>query len=208
MNSQAPCLLATIVFPCLVGACAGDLSPDDNGDDDVLVLDAEGGPNVGHIDEGGGVFFTQVEATSDVEWVYLDLDSGTQLQVSDPLDDAQWDVAFQRFHIKVNGGVSGGASVDVAAIEAVDFEDVEAAPSDGYRSDEADGQDDDENPEYALKEWYEYDISTHILSPVPVVYVIRGAQSQHHKVQFESYYDDAGSSGYPSFRWSQLRGPQ
>lgn len=199
----------TVAIPtlALVCACAPDLMADDAGMEPEVMVDEMGGPQVGHNDEGDGVFVTLVDATSEEDWIYLDMADGSQLDVSDPQADGDWDLAFQRFHIKLNGGVSGSAGVEAVKLAETTFDEVEVAPADGYISDQADGDDDNDHPDYVLQDWYDYNFMTHVLTPAVAVYVVRTADPVHYKIQLENYYDEAGTSGYLSFRWSRIEGP-
>ena len=187
-------------------SCAPPLEADDAGIDDDAMIDEMGGPQVEHTELGDDVVSTQVDATAEGTWVYLDLDDGRQLEVADPQADPEWDLAFQRFHIKLNGGVSGGADVQATPVEGTTFEALTTAPANGYLADQADGDDDDDDPDYVLREWYDYDFMTHVLTPAAVVYVVRHG-SGHTKLQLDSYYDDAGTSGFVTFRWAPLASP-
>ncbi len=201
--------LTMLAMTLVMSACAPDLAAqdDDNGAASQGVVDDMGGPEVSHTDEGDGVFLTRVDATAEDRWIYVSLVDGVQLDVDDPQIDASWDLAFQRFQIKLDGGVSGPAGVEAVVIDDAAFEDVEQAPADGYVGDQPDGDDDNEDPDYALREWYDYNIMTHLLTPAPVVYVIRTGDERHYKLAIEAYYDDAGTSGHVSFRWAPVDAP-
>lgn len=149
-----------------------------------------------------GTRSTGIDATDYEVWHHFDLETGEVVSA----DDERWDIAIQRFQIKLNGGVSGDGNVDAAPIEDVSYEDVTAAPESGYVTDEPDA-DEDGNPEYALGGWYNYDVSTHILTPAAVVYVIRSVEANPHRFEVLDYYDDAGTSGHMSFRWTPITSP-
>ncbi|MEX1362972.1 MAG: HmuY family protein [Nannocystaceae bacterium] len=189
-------------------ACAPPLEADDASleTEDAGPIDADGGPQVDHEDLGDGVTATRVDATADGGWVYLDLSDGQQLEVDDPQANLDWDLAFRRFHIKLNGGASGGGGVEAAIVEDPSFETLSSAPADGYLYDQPDGDDEDDEPDYVLQDWYDYDIMTHVLTPAPVVYVIRH-EDGYTKLVLDGYYDDAGTSGHPSFRWASVAPP-
>lgn len=186
-------------------ACAADLgsgSDDDAGAE--MMVDDVGGPHVGHVEQGDGMFVTTVDATSETEWVYLRLSDGAEVEVADPAADTSWDLAFLRFHVKLDGGVSGDAGVEAAPIEGAAFDDVKGPPAEGWITDQPDGDDDDEDPDYALRGWYAYDVMTHILTPQDVVWAIRTGDGAVYKLRIEDYYDDAGTSGHLRFRWGRI----
>lgn len=131
-----------------------------------------------------------VDATSREVWVYWDLEAGATVTEADA-----WDLGFQRSTVKVNGGVSGGGGVMVAALpgQYAAFETLTTAPAEGYVTDLDD--DGDGAVEYALGGWYSYDSSTHTLSPADMLYVVRSTDGQHYRLRFLSYYDEAGAAG-------------
>ena len=183
-------------------ACAPALEANDDTADDEVV-DPRNGPNLEQRDDGA--WLTRVDATAEDTWVYLDLADGGQLEVAEPGEEFDWDIAFQRFHVKINGGTSGPADAAAARLDGADFGALTLAPADGYRTYELDGEDDDEHPDYALRDWYDYDFMTHILTPAAAVYVLRiGDTGEHYRIEFQNYYDDAGSSGYQTFLWSPI----
>ncbi len=58
----------------------------------------------------------RVDATSATEFVYIALeDGGRVVSVSDP-SSSEWDLAFRRYMMRVNGGVAGGGSVAGATL--------------------------------------------------------------------------------------------
>lgn len=57
-----------------------------------------------------------IDATSATAFVYVSLeDGGRVVPVADP-SSTEWDIAFRRYMLKVNGGVGGGGSVAAAAL--------------------------------------------------------------------------------------------
>ncbi|MBK7154282.1 MAG: HmuY family protein [Sandaracinaceae bacterium] len=204
----------------LAGAAAcGDIAPSNNGDAGGPVLDAG---DLGSVDLGGGfvslhVAFTErsatagtlrVDASDTEEWIYVDLDARIEVMPADPLNDAVWDVAFRRFHIVVNGGVSGSGGVTVAAVDGQPFDVVEAPDMAAFVTDVADGEDEDALPDYVfsggLDPWYAYDVVTHVLSPKARVFVLRTSAGGFVKLAIDDYYDGAGGSGHPTLRYAGL----
>jgi hypothetical protein len=143
------------------------------------------------VDEGGGVTLVEVEGTGDRDFVHFDFASAGEVAATDG-----WELAFQRYAVRVNGGTSGGGGVEIAAIEGVAFDAVDAAPASGWRTDTAEA--------LALDDWYDYDGATHVLTAADRVYVVRNGAGEAWKLAFVDYYDDAGNSGFPSFRWAGL----
>jgi len=171
--------------------------------------------NSGGLDTGGsiacagtvnGVTTTLIDATDEEAWVYLDFESCALVDIDSPENDSGWDLGLMRYNPKINGGVSGSGGMEVAIVEGVDFDEVTAAPLDGYITDTAD-DDDDGVPEYAMEGWYAYDMESHMLSPLDLVYVLKTVEGSHIKLQFDDYYDDAGTSGFVQFSWAVIDPP-
>lgn len=148
-----------------------------------------------------GTYTTVVDASSMTDWIHADLELGAEAPVTSP-----WDLRFQRFHISTNGGVTGSGGVEVAAITGTAFAAVTTAPTTGYLADAADG-DADGTPDYAFERgdgWYDYDPATHLLSPRPIVWVVRTAGGATLKLEIVRYYDAAGTSGWFTLHWGPL----
>lgn len=144
----------------------------------------------------GEVATVLIDAHVEGVWVFFDLETGTEVDESDA-----WDLAFQRFQIRTS---------DAAARVATPFEELTSAPAEGYQFDAEDSDDDGEDPDYAFlfpEPWYEYQLATHRLDAIDVTYVVRTFEGHHFKVQMLDYYDAAGSSGHPSFRYASIDSP-
>lgn len=155
-----------------------------------------------------GVITTVVDATSQEEWRYLDLDTGAATDAA----DVAWDLRFRRFFILSNGGASGPGGVLVARVESPSFDELEQAPESGWRSDQPDGgsDDDDENDSAfndGAEPWYDYDEATHTLTPKDISYVVATTARRFFKVRVLDYYDDAGSPAFMRFRWAEVDAP-
>ena len=188
--------------------CAEKLSASD--EESAPVLDPNG-PKVETLEDRNGVRTTLVNAESTEQWVYFNLDGAMEVQPDNPTDDLTWDIAFQRFKIKSNGGISGTGEVEIARLSGADYTELTAAPLDGYQVDEEDSEDQDSDPDYVFlgeDPWYEYDLQSHILSPADFIYVIRSVDGGYFKFQMLDYYDEAGTSGYPLFQWGIVNAPE
>ncbi len=195
--------LSTLALVGCVG-CAGDLRRD-------FPFDGElpDGVFVVHEDEPAATV-TRVDASNKTAWVYLDLDTREQVSASAAAGQPEWDLAFQRFRIVSNGGVSGSGQTEVAALLDTGFDDVARAPREGYVTDRPDGPDANEDVDSAFLEgdgWYAYDGLAHKLSPRNNVYVVHTDRGRYFKLRLLSYYDDAGAAGHLSFRWAQVQAP-
>lgn len=190
-------LLCAGVFLC---ACADDLAAD------ATDTEIEGARVVTEA-SAAGESITRVDASNAESWVYFSFESGAEVMPADPASAQDWDLAFQRFHIISNGGVSGSAGAAVAVLPDQPFADLTTPPADGYLDDQPDSDDDDEIVDSAFASgdgWYDYDGATNRLSPRPIVYVVKTGRDAHYKLELLDYYDAAGTSGHPSFAWAPL----
>jgi hypothetical protein len=194
--------------PCWAGAAALALSLSTGCAED-LAVDQPAPVAESVVTEAGtaATFRTRVDASNSEAWRYFSFATGAEVTPADPTSSPDWDLAFQRFHILSNGGVSGSGGAAIAVVASQTLADLGAAPADGYLEDQADGDDDDSIAESAFSMgdgWYAYDSATNRLSPHPNVYVVRTGSGAFYKLAIVDYYDAAGTSGYPSFEWAGL----
>jgi hypothetical protein len=185
----------------VTSACAEDLVAESTEPESIRVSTSANLP---------GEFTTRIDASDAAAWVYLSLQSGEEVAPVDPSTSDEWDLAFQRFHIITNGGVSGSGTTSVAALLGESFTEVSAAPESGYVSDQPDSDDDDTvaDSAFAVDDgWYDYDPATNRLSPKQIVYVVRTTPGVHYKLALLDYYDDAGTSAHPMFSWAEIPAP-
>lgn len=180
-------LLAFPLIVAAIAACGPDIVPEPGPDT----------PAFQHTDGSDQVVTTIVNATSETDWLGLDLDAKAHV---DAAVDAEWDLAFQRFHIRTRGGANGTGGVEVAVLPSAEFDALTEAPADGYIVDAAD----DKTAFESGDGWYSYDILWHKLSARPGVYVVRSDAGRFFKLQLLSYYDDAGTPAMVTFRWKEL----
>ena len=223
--------LTLITMALSAGACAQDIRPTSGGSP----ADGNGSAEdpIEQVDHGDGTYTTTVSADVAVDeacleacldeggeeeacdakcelWIFFDLETAQQVNPLTPEDSDEWDVAFQRFKVKTNGGISGSGGVEGARLAGVDFSTLDQAPPGGYVVDAEDSGDEDVDPDYVFlgpAPWYDYDGTGHTLSPADAVYVLRSVEGNYFKVQMLDYYDDAGTSGFPKLRWGPIQAP-
>jgi hypothetical protein len=197
---DVPSLIGLAAALLAVPACAADIRPPAEVD---ATPDDDAGPSgpVQTVRNPDGSYTTRLDATAADAWRRVDLETGTEAATG-------WELGGQRFHLMLNGGVSGDAGVEIAPA-AGGFGDVTAAPTTGWITDAADGDDPNLDPDYAFEQgdgWYAYDVQTHVLTPRPIVWVVRTSEDQMIKMMIEAYYDDAGTAAHFRLRWAPLGG--
>ncbi|GCD77788.1 hypothetical protein JCM31826_12700 [Thermaurantimonas aggregans] len=113
------------------------------------------------------------------------------------VDDDHWDIAFRGLTIIVNGGARIGINDEpdrtgVAAVSMVNglLEEVKQAPAEStFRQD---GPGTYAIPTGSGQGWYNYDINTHLVFPIPGrIFVVRTHNGRYAKFEILSYYKDA-----------------
>ncbi|MEE2787050.1 MAG: HmuY family protein [Myxococcota bacterium] len=115
---------------------------------------------------------------------------------------ASWDLALRRYVIRLNGGVSGTGTVVGQHRTELDFREVTQAPDGGW------GTDIEDDEGLVFHDWYEYDQEAHVLTPKPGVWFVRAdGGMRYYALVIESYYNDAGDSGFFQIRWKSVTAP-
>lgn len=196
--------LSTLWFGAM--ACAEPIAPSDP--DAAATGDAAvPADKIQTTRRGDGTYTTRSDASAAETWTYVDLETGVESE------EPTWDLAAQRFHIKLDGGdggdsgVSGDVGVQVVPLAGVAFGQVTEPPAAGWITDEPDGEDEDQDADYLFEQgdgWYAYDFTTHVLTPRDIVWVLETAEANHVKLVNDACYDGAGTSGVFTTMWAPL----
>lgn len=181
-----------------LAACADDLKADE---DDGILGGGDGKAVTARNEDG--TYTTRLDAFAIDTWTNFDFDLG--IESIEP--DDTWDVAVQRFHLKLHPG-EGPSAVQVKALGDVPLARVEGDESGTWLIDEPDGDDENTNPDYAFEQgdgWYSYSPMTHVLTPYPKTWLLRTGEGALRAIRIESYYDAAGTSGQFTLRWKPIR---
>jgi len=154
----------------------------------------------------------EVNSTGSTTWKYFSFAKNDTITVLNPSTSAEWDLAFQRYRIKTNGGKSGTASGSAAnsylkgqtgfdALKLVSDtatfvtdNDILIAVQQGYATYTV-------NPN--LYTWFTIELATQGTQIVPTdyVYVVKTGAGKYAKVWFKSYYSAANVSGYVTIQY-------
>jgi hypothetical protein len=154
----------------------------------------------------------EINSTGSNVWKYFSFDSNDTISVADPVNSNAWDIAFQRYRIKTNGGKSGNGSGSAAnsyqkgqtGFEAlkivsdtatfVSDDSISIAIQQGYAYYVV-------NP--LLYTWFTLEFATQGTQIVPsdYIYIIKTATGKYAKVWFMSYYSATNLSGYVTFQY-------
>ena len=87
--------------------------------------------------EEGSITKTCIKATNASDWVYYKLSSKSAVAIPSPTTSTNWDLAFKRYRIKLNGGVSGPGSASLLTVSGVSsFDSANQANSGTYLNDQ------------------------------------------------------------------------
>lgn len=154
----------------------------------------------------------EINSTKSTTWKYFSFEKNDTITVSNPASSTDWDLAFQRYRIKTNGGKSGNGMGSAAnsyqkgqtgfdalklvsdtATFATD-ESVEIAVQQGYATYIV-------NPE--LYTWFSIELAAQGTQIVPTdyIYIVKTGTGKYAKVWFKSYYSAANASGYVTVQY-------
>jgi hypothetical protein len=154
----------------------------------------------------------EINSTGSTTWKYFSFEKNDTIIVTDPGTSADWDLAFQRYRVKTNGGKSGSGLGSAAnsyqkgqtgfdnlkivsdtATFATD-DDVIIAVQQGYATYIV-------NPK--LYTWFTIELATQGTQIVPsdYIYIVKTCAGKYAKVWFKSYYSATNLSGYVTFQY-------
>ena len=111
---------------------------------------------------------------------------------------SDWDLAFRRFQVIVNGGDGFTGKGGVISLSGASFDSLGLVPEEGYEGTAASRGDSIAAP---LEDWYAYNFLSHLLSPAPSVYAVRTADGRYAKLRFLSYYCPGAQPGCVTFEY-------
>lgn len=148
----------------------------------------------------GPVVYT-VDARSYDVWMYFDFARGAVVPIQKPKTEA-WDLMFQRYAVKTNGGQTNPAGQggllslpvrDLAAVTHV------PEPATFIMDIHPKNRPTSYNP--ATEKWFNYSYLANVLAPKPLVYIVRTHDGKYAKVRFLSYYCVNKSAGCLTFEY-------
>lgn len=135
-----------------------------------------------------------VDARSGSDWTYFDFSRGSVVENPAPLD---WDLAFRRFHVMVNGGPGFHGRGGAREIEVTVLDSLDAVPADGY----ATAVSARDSTSAAMARWYTYSWTSHLLMPRPTVFAVRTADGRYAALEILGYYCPGAEAGCLTMRY-------
>lgn len=136
--------------------------------------------------------------SADNPYIYVNLKTGAKVELDDlqARTSSDWDVAFKRASIRMNGGDSGTGARKVAVVQAATLAEVTAGPAasseyqvDVFADAECKGLTTRSGePMSVFGEWYAYEDGTNLLTPKPEIYVFERADGSRTALEVTGYY--------------------
>lgn len=153
-----------------------------------------------------------INAANSTTWKYFSFDINDTLTITNPSTSDAWDLAFQRYRIRTNGGLSGSGQGCAAnsgltgqqgfnnlttaedTLQFIQDDEITIAVQQGYTTHLI-------NPE--LYNWFTMEMATQgtLIVPTDSIYVIKTAKGKYAKVWFKSYYSASDESGHVTMQY-------
>jgi hypothetical protein len=154
----------------------------------------------------------EINSSNSVTWKYFSFTKDDTIFIADPTLSTEWDMAFQRYRIKTNGGESGSGLGGAAntyqkgqtGFDALKFvsdtltfvndDFITIAVQQGYSTFVV-------NP--VLYTWFTMEQATQGTQIVPsnYIFIVRTGKGKYAKVWFKSYYSATNISGYVTIQY-------
>jgi hypothetical protein len=146
-----------------------------------------------------------VDASATGVWAYLDLHRGELVEVGDASTDGRWDLGISRTAFRTSSGPSGpgerGGQGGALDMMEPDLAALSAVPESGYVVDETITDPRPGSVPYAgnsvLGGWFDYDPTTHGVSPRDTTFAVRLADGSLGKLEIRAY-----AAGLYTLGWS------
>ena len=154
----------------------------------------------------------EIKSTSSTLWKYFSFATNDTVTITDPANSKGWDLAFQRYRIRTNGGLSGNGLGSAAnsylkgqtgfdALRVVsdtstfiNDASISIAVQQGYATYIV-------NP--MLYTWFSLQFATQGTQIVPgdYIYIVKTGTGKYAKVWLKSYYNAYAASGYVTIQY-------
>jgi len=138
-----------------------------------------------------------IDASTDT--AYFSFAAGKEV----PSTSDEWDIAFNRTTVLINGGSSGKGNAMATLLKEASFEKVKQQPAEGFK---ADTEKEKAIPAGSGNGWYEYNMADHSINPIPGrILIVKTTAGKYVKLEIIGYYNETNyNSANYSFRYSFL----
>jgi hypothetical protein len=148
------------------------------------------------------------------DWIYYSLKDQKEVDLTDHLSSLTWDIAFNRYNVRTNSGLSGSGQGGAYDAGLVDFSSVIMAQESGYIVDDTiqiveaftgqgvDWMTSTGNDVFKDCIIRENSNTGPSYTPNNHIYVIKTADGKYAKIWIKNYYNAEGTSGFISFKYN------
>lgn len=148
----------------------------------------------------GPIVYT-VEARSRDVWMYFDFARGAVVVIQEPKTES-WDLMFQRYVIKTNGGDTNPTGQGaLLSIRERDFTAVTKVPDKAEFVSDVHPKNRPSSYNPVMEKWFNYSYLANVLAPKPFVYLVRTHDGKYAKMRLLSYYCANKSAGCLTFEY-------
>ena len=147
------------------------------------------------------------------DWIYFSLKEGKEIEVAeeDHMNNLSWDLAFNRYNIRTNSGLSGKGQGGASDTEVTDMKAVTTVPNGNFVVDTAakitgsftgSGITEVESTlNKALGEAIKFAGPPPTYTPNNHVYIVKTADGKYAKIKVLGFHNEKGKSGFVSFQY-------
>jgi hypothetical protein len=148
----------------------------------------------------GPTIYTVDARSKDVQ-MYFDFARGSVVAVQDPKTDS-WDLMFQRYTIKTNGGDTNPAGQGaLLSLDGHDLSAVTKVPEKAEFVSDIHPKNRPSSYNPVSAKWFNYSYLANVLAPKPLVYLVRTHDGKYAKMRILSYYCTGQSAGCLTFEY-------
>ena len=148
----------------------------------------------------GPVVYT-IDARSRDIWMYFDFARGSVVPVQDLTTEA-WDLMFQRYVIKTNGGETNPTGQGaLLSVKERDFAAVTTVPDKAEFVTDVHPKNRPTSYNPVMEKWFNYSYLANVLVPKSLVYLVRTHDGKYAKMRILSYYCANKSAGCLTFEY-------
>ena len=151
-------------------------------------------------DSPDGDVLTLVASASEV--YFISLSQRSMVDVVDHMLEDSWDISIDNLtNITVNGGSTAPGKVYVQSIENENYSRITVAPDGMYNTDTH------KNGPAIGENWYFYDVNTHTVSPLDLVYIIKTGNGEYYKFRISESVFTSRTDGEIKFLMDKISAP-
>lgn len=142
-----------------------------------------------------------IDARSRDVWIYFAFAANSVVPVQHPQSDP-WDLAFQRYIIKTNGGATNPTGQGALfGVKERDFTAVTRVPEQAAFVQDVHPKNRGASFNPVIEKWFDYSYLANVLAPKQIVYVVRTHDGKYAKMRIRSYYCEDKSAGCLTFEY-------